>query len=411
MRRMIVLLVALLVLGGCDGVPPIPSSNATSASSDGSGAFPDFPPEKREPQLKGTVGVSLGILFVSMDTNGELEIGVGGELPILPTPLGMLRVFAEGSVEFPRQQTLTISTGEQTWFYDIQDETFTVELRDVDATVKGDGKGNILVLVTDNRVRKDADPRFYNADVNSRITMNEGASLPVEQITIGYSANGTPMTFTRLGSGPKVVALVGGFHAGFAPGTVSVAEKMIDYFSEHGEQIPVNVSLYVLPLASPDSLNGAVETKAGRVNGNGVDLNRNWDCNWSNTAQWRSVPVNPGSYAFSEPETVALRDFFLTQRPAAVVFYEARGELVIPGDRTCGQRNSQSGSQNLASVYGARSGYEYGFINYYPISGDVTDWLDRQGIPAISILLSDYTAVDWNRNLQGVQDVLAQVAR
>lgn len=413
MRNLILMVLMVWAVVACGGELPASAPVVVVSGSSGEPVpVPEaVPPREPRPQIRGTVGVSLGILFVSINTRGELEIGVEVRSPDLPTPLGKLQVFAQGSVEFPQKQTLTIATEETTWIYDLQGNEFRVELTDVDAIVTGDGNGNIVIMITDSRVQKETDPHFYAADANDQITMNPQADMPVTQMEIGRSANGEPLVIMQLGHGPRAIVLIGGLHAGFAPGSVSLAQEMVEHFSANGDQIPSNVSLYIMPLANPDSLSGGVETKAGRLNGNGVDPNRNWDCNWSASAQWRTIPLDPGSGPFSEPETQALRDFFLVLRPKAVIFYGARGELVVPGDRTCGQRNSQSGSQNLASIYGARSGYKYGFITSYPISGDATDWLDRQGIPAISILLSDYTATDWDRNLRGIQDVLAETAR
>lgn len=413
MRNLILMALMVWAVVACGGELPVSTPVIVVSGSSGEPVpVPEvIPPQYPLPQPKGTVGVSLGILFVSINTRGELEVGVEVRSPPLPTPLGKFQAFAQGSVEFPGSQTLTIATEETAWVYDLQGNKFRVELTDVDAIVTGDGKGNIVIKITDSRVQKDTDPHFYAADVNDQIPMNPEAGVPVMLKEIGLSANGEPLVITQLGNGPRAIVLIGGLHAGFAPGSVSLVQELVEYFSTHSEQIPANVSLYIMPLANPDSLSGSVETKAGRLNGNGVDLNRNWDCNWSASAQWRTIPLDPGSGPFSEPETQALRDFFLDLRPEAVIFYGARGELVVPGDRTCGQRNSQSGSQNLASIYGARSGYKYGFITSYPISGDATDWLDRQGIPAISILLSNYTAIDWDRNLRGVQDVLAETAR
>ena len=61
------------------------------------------------------------------------------------------------------------------------------------------------------------------------------------------------------------------------------------------------------------------DTFTGRFNGQDVDLNRNWDCNWQPTGIWRDQVVNAGRSVFSEPETLALRDFFLAQ-PVAVSY-------------------------------------------------------------------------------------------
>ncbi len=352
-------------------------------------------------------GISLGLFSISINQDGEIEVAVTLETPAIPTPLGGFSVFVEGSAEFPNKKTLTLTMPGQTWIYDLNDQPFAVDLNDVDAIVSGDGKGNLTIEINDDRVNPIAEPLFKTADADTQIVMNT-SNITVQSREIGRSANGNPITVTQIGEGHKAVVLVGGLHAGFAPGTVTVAEKALDYFSQHGQEVPSDVSLYIIPVANPDSVNGNIEAVNGRLNGNGVDINRNWDCNWSNTAEWRSVTINPGPSVFSEPETKALRDFFLDKQPEAVIFWEARGELVVPG--RCGNQ-FHSDSQRLASVYGAHSGYKFGYITGYSITGDVADWLDQQGIAAIAILLSNYTADDWDRNLYGLQDVLEDVSR
>ena len=81
--------------------------------------------------------------------------------------------------------------------------------------------------------------------------------------------------------------------------------------------------------------------------------------------------------------------------------------MVIPG--VCGDLDS-SRSQRLATTYGLAAGYKFGFINYYPISGDVSDWLEAQGIPAIFALTSGYNNTDWSQNRNALEIVLQDVA-
>jgi hypothetical protein len=68
-----------------------------------------------------------------------------------------------------------------------------------------------------------------------------------------------------------------------------------------------------------------VNTIDGRFNRNGVDLNRNWDCDWAPAAYWRSRHVSGGAAPFSEAETTALRAFLSAPAPAGVVFWHSAG--------------------------------------------------------------------------------------
>jgi hypothetical protein len=45
------------------------------------------------------------------------------------------------------------------------------------------------------------------------------------------------------------------------------------------------------------------------------------------------------------------------------------------------------------------------------LNGDATNWLDAQGIPAIAVLLPDYTGPDWFPNLEAMEAVLADAGR
>lgn len=231
-----------------------------------------------------------------------------------------------------------------------------------------------------------------------------------EELIIGQSAQGTPIEVVRLGTGSASVLFIGGLHAGFAPGSVELAERAIEYFSENPEAIPESVTLYVVVSANPDSLL-APGTLPGRLNANGVDLNRNWDCDWTANARFRNevIPGSGGAAPFSEPETQALRDFIASIDPVAVVFWEARasGGLVSPG--SCGVRSQVS--QPLAQIYGRAAGYhiaDFEAVAGQELQGDGTNWLDDQGVPAISVLLPDYTAIDWENSLAGIQAVLDQ---
>ena len=228
---------------------------------------------------------------------------------------------------------------------------------------------------------------------------------PIRYTTIGGSVNGVALEVVIIGTGEKDIFLIGGLHAGFAPGTVALAEEMRGYFLAHVDAVPPGTSLHILTNANPDSRSAPGE-KNGRLNANGVDLNRNWDCNWQANALWRDLTVSGGDYPFSEPETRALQDYLLRIRPVAAVFYEAKasGGWVSPGG--CGAQSLYS--VTLASRYGAASGYTAKPFQAYAVSGDVTDWLDSQGIPAVTVLLPayDYSTSYWADNYRAVLELM-----
>ena len=140
-------------------------------------------------------------------------------------------------------------------------------------------------------------------------------------------------------------------------------------------------------------------TLPGRLNSNGVDLNRNWDCNWQPTAIWYNRQVNPGDAPFSEIETQLLRDF-LTDPPAnGVIFLHSAAQSILAG--SCGERYPPS--DELADIYAKGSGYPFKeHFTAYPVTGSAVDWLAQVGIPAIEVELTNHQELDWKQNLGGI---------
>ncbi len=234
---------------------------------------------------------------------------------------------------------------------------------------------------------------------------------------IGYSYEGRPIYSYRFGSGPIPIVFVGGIHGGYEWNTILLAYQAMDYFAAQPYRIPTNVTIFIIPVANPDGLFAvtqkegrflvedlAEDTFPGRFNGRNVDLNRNWDCQWSATAVWRNQPVSGGSQPFSEPESRALRDFFLEKRPALVLFWHSAANGVF----AAGCPETDGHSRQLATIFGGASGYPvYERFTYYLVTGDAGDWLSTQGIPSISIELKTHEALDWKENLAGMLTLLA----
>lgn len=233
-------------------------------------------------------------------------------------------------------------------------------------------------------------------------------SRNVQTVTIGNSVRGVPIQAMQFGNGSYHIIFIGGLHSGFAPSTVSLANRAIDHFSSRLNEIPSGVTLHIIPNASPDSPNAPGE-KSGRLNANGVDLNRNWGCDWRSNAVWRRESISGGPAPFSEPETQALRDYITQLNPVAVVFWEAQATNGMSSPGGCGDRSLVS--EPLARSYGRAAGYTVAEFESYALHGDVTNWLDSLQIPAIAVLLPSYTGNDWSSNLRGIKAVLNDYAR
>ncbi len=241
-------------------------------------------------------------------------------------------------------------------------------------------------------------------------TLSSAQTASIETFRIGQTVQGKPLEVVRFGNGAKAVVLVGGMQAGFSPGTVALAEQAVAYYEANPQAIPDDVSLYILPSLNRDSPIAAGRLE-GRLNANGVDLNRNWDCNWNEDASWSGivVPGSGGSKPFSEPETRSLRNFLQRVRPEAVVLWYARASGGLASAGGCGSQSQVSGP--LSEIYGKAAGYNVtDYANFVgAVEGDASNWLDERGVAAVSIVLPTYEQPDWENNLAGIQAVINAV--
>ena len=231
-------------------------------------------------------------------------------------------------------------------------------------------------------------------------TTPTAAPLPFEgPFVYGTSAGGRELFVYRLGTGPSARALVGGIHGGYEWNTTVLMSDTLNYLQEHIDQIPDNTTLYLIPCANPDGFAAGTDAVNGRMNGNGVDLNRNWDYQWQITATHGTRPVSAGTGPFSEPETAALRDLILDRQIEAAIFYHsAMGKIFSGADRT------RSATHELAEKISQVTGYPHApeGIPGQITTGDATDYLSTRGIAAIEIELTTHKAIDWEWNRQGV---------
>lgn len=227
-----------------------------------------------------------------------------------------------------------------------------------------------------------------------------GSAPRDETIVIGTSVEGRAIVAHAFGDGDQVILLVGGIHGGWEANTVTLVEALIDHFRATPEDVLAGIRLLLIPVANPDGLPHG-RTAQGRMNANGVDLNRNWGCGWSPEAVWRRTPVSPGTNAFSEPETLALASFMRELQPAVALFYHSAAAGIYVGD--CG-----GPSESIAEVLGEATGYPHGrAFSAYPVSGTAASWADGQGIASADVELQSSTASEFERNLRGVMALQA----
>lgn len=240
------------------------------------------------------------------------------------------------------------------------------------------------------------------------------------KVVIGKSAGGSDIEAYNFGTGDTHLLFVGGIHGGYEWNTSLVAYELIDYLEENSSAVPSNVKVTVIPVLNPDGLLKVVGTTgkfskadvsssesvrvSGRFNTNGVDLNRNFDCDWQSEGVWKDQKVDAGDSVFSEPESQAMKNYIESNTPdAVVVYYSAVGGVFAS--------NCHNGvldeTLELTNVYADASGYKaYEEFDFYEITGDMTNWLAKIGVPATSVLLTTHDDVEWEKNKKGIEAVL-----
>ncbi|HEY4498754.1 MAG TPA: M14 family metallopeptidase [Candidatus Paceibacterota bacterium] len=244
---------------------------------------------------------------------------------------------------------------------------------------------------------------------------------------IGKSSGGRDIIAYTYGTGTTTKLLfVGGIHGGYEWNTVLVAQALADYLKVTPSVIPSNIQVTVIPVLNPDGLVKVVGTTtgnftsanvsssqevqiSGRFNGNTVDLNRNFDCDWQSTGTWQSTSVSGGDSAFSEPESHAIKAYVETQKPTAViVWYSAAGGVFAS---SC-HNGVSSKTRTIMNTFAKASGYPaHEVFNYYAITGDMTNWLAKENIPAISVLLTTHDSVEWDKNQAGIKALFDYYAK
>jgi murein peptide amidase A len=173
------------------------------------------------------------------------------------------------------------------------------------------------------------------------VAAGPGSAVAGRSLTsrIGRSAGGRPLRVNAFGN-PDVarkVLVVGCIHGTECAG-VAIARQVMDGCW------PVGADVWAVPDLNPDGYRLGT-----RVNGRGVDLNRNFPAGWR-TIGARGDPEYEGPRPFSEPESRAARDLIERLRPAVTIWYhQGQGPLV----------RAWGASVHAARQYARRSGLPF----------------------------------------------------
>ena len=245
-----------------------------------------------------------------------------------------------------------------------------------------------------------------------------GTVVDTTKTVIGKSVEGRDIVAYHYGTGSTEVLFVGGIHGGYGWNTALVAYQLSDYLKANPDVVPEEVKVTVIPVLNPDGLfktvgtttgkftkaDAVADTVPGRFNANGVDLNRNFDCDWKEKGVWQNKPVDGGDMPFSEPESEAIKNYVDKNDPSGVVvWYSAAGGVFASN---C-HGGVLSETNVIMRAYAEASGYPASnSFDFYATTGDMTNWLAKNLTPAISILLTNHTDTEWTKNLAGIKAVL-----
>lgn len=234
----------------------------------------------------------------------------------------------------------------------------------------------------------------------------EEAPATTSIAVIGQSVEGRDIVAYTFGTGETDVLFVGGIHGGYEENTIGFASAAIDEFQTDDSTIPENVTVHIIENLNPDgyALPADATEFDRRMNANGVDLNRNFDCRWEPESTWRSQFVSGGEAPFSEPEAQALRDYVIATDPVAAVVWHSKANAVYTSE--CGA-GVVAGGEALMNTYATAADYRpAGLWTAYSVTGASEDWLASIGIPAITVEFETRDGIEWERNWAAVRATL-----
>jgi len=288
--------------------------------------------------------------------------------------------------------------------------------------VKAEDAEDYVRELVSKQVLADAVYHTY-ATLNADLVALEASGI-AKVYNIGSSIEGREILAVRISDNPGVDE---GEPAVFLPGChharewISVevpyyiAKYLVDNYGIDPEVTALvdNGEIWVVPMVNPDGHQYSVDTnrlwrKNRRNNGTsyGVDLNRNYAKGWGGAGS-SSVPSSDtyrGTAPFSEPESQAVRDFFLNPNYnfKAVITYHSYSQLILwpwgyTGLEAPDSYKLRFIGEQMESLIEAVHGQDYTAqksSELYLASGTTDDWTyDVSGIPSYTIELRPLSGI------------------
>lgn len=213
------------------------------------------------------------------------------------------------------------------------------------------------------------------------------ASLQV----VGGSLEGRAIRAIRIGHGDKKLLVNGTQHAREWIATMTttcVADRLITEYDKDPriKAFVDSTELWVVPVVNPDGYQYAWGTdrywRKNRRDRHGVDLNRNFSVGWGGggSSNSKRSEVYRGAYAFSEPESQAMRDLAKRERFAAHVDFHSFGQIVMhpwcySASRTEHHARFGAIGDRMASALVAAHQQRYRLVRCNGASGTFADWM------------------------------------
>ncbi len=173
--------------------------------------------------------------------------------------------------------------------------------------------------------------------------------------------------------------------------TMCVADRLVhDYDRDPAVRDFVDhTELWVVPVVNPDGYQYTWSTdrywRKNRRGGYGVDLNRNFSVAWGGggSSGSKRAETYRGEYAFSEPETRALRDLVEREGIALHIDFHTYSQLVLfPWNHTSTpapdrDRLAAIGDRMTSAIYATHQA-TYKLmqgVELFPAAGTMTDWM------------------------------------
>jgi protein MpaA len=225
---------------------------------------------------------------------------------------------------------------------------------------------------------------------------------------IGFSLAGRPIEVYTFGAGEREYLIVAGIHGGYEWNTVALANELITHINEHPEVIATDATLYIIRNMNPDGEARAHDVD-GRVNNNGVDLNRNfpsenWTTEWDRDGCWIYRPTTGGLYAGSEPETRTVMSFIKSHKIEAMISYHSAALGIFPGGVPW-----EEPSKHFAKALSKATRYPYPPIDTgCEYTGTLADWAVENGVgAAVDMELRTHRDTDLEENLKALKVFLS----